>query len=369
MEDYKDKSNQNKENHMRRYPLVTIDRLKLIHNVKATIDLTKKAGITPVAVTKLFQGDPEIAQIIVDAGIGVLGDSRMQNLIKLKDVKAEKILMRLPMISEIDQLIKYADMSLNSEIDTIKAISDYCMTQNTRHKIVLMIDMGDRREGILEEDLDAYAEEIIKLPGVEMVGIGVNFGCYGGIIPECAVMERFLAYKPYLEQKYGLNLYHISSGNSLTLHMIWEGTLPEGSTHLRIGQSINLGVEDKYGDVIEGFEGNIYRLHAEVIEKKTKSSVPVGQIGIDAFGNVPVFVDKGDIGRLILGIGKQDVIFDGLTPLDEGVEIIGGSSDHMILDITSARRDYKIGDILDFDMSYSSILSVLNSDYVYKEII
>lgn len=354
---------------MQRYPLVTIDKAKLVHNVKATIALTAKAGITPVAVTKLFQGEPEIAQIIVDAGIEVLGDSRMQNLIKLKDIKAEKLLMRLPMISEIDQLIEYADMSLNSELDTMRAISDYCLKNKKQHKIILMIDMGDRREGILEKDLDAYVEEIIQLKGIEMIGIGVNFGCYGGIIPDTEVMQRFLGYKPYLEEKYDLNLYHISGGNSLTLHMIWENNLPAGSTHLRIGQAINLGVEDKYGDVIDGFVGDIYTLHAEVIEKKTKSSVPVGQIGIDAFGNVPTFEDKGDIDRLILGIGKQDAIFDGLTPVDEGVEIIGGSSDHMILDVTGASREFKIGDILDFTMSYSSILSVLNSEYVYKEII
>ena len=354
---------------MKRYPLVTIDKEKLIHNVKATIELTKRANISPIAVTKLFQGEGEIAQIIVDAGINILGDSRMQNLIKLKDIKAEKLLMRIPMLSEIDQLVEYADMSLNSELDTIKAISSYCLQNGKKHKIILMIDMGDRREGILEEDIDAYVEEIIRHKGVELIGLGVNFGCFGGIIPDKEVMERFLAYKPYLEKKYALDLYHISGGNSLSLHMIWENTLPEGSSHLRIGQSINMGVEDKYGDVIEGFEGNIYMLHAEVIEKKTKSSVPVGQIGIDAFGNVPVFEDKGDIKRLILGIGKQDALFDGLTPVDKGVEIIGGSSDHMILDVTKAEKDYRVGDILTFEMTYSSILSVLNSDYVYKEII
>lgn len=354
---------------MKRYPLVTIDKNKLIHNAKAAIALTEKAGITPVAVTKLFQGNPEIAQILVDAGIQVLGDSRIQNLIKLKDVQAEKLLMRLPMISEIDQVVEFADISLNSELDTIKALSDYCLTHGKKHKIILMIDMGDRREGILEKDLDRYVEEIIEQKGVELIGLGVNFGCYGGIIPDAEVMQRFFSYKEYLEKKYPVNLYHISGGNSLTLHMIWENTLPEGCTHLRIGQSINLGVEDKYGEVIEGFEPDVYMLHAEVIEHKTKSSVPVGQIGIDAFGNVPVFEDKGDIDRLILGIGKQDAIFDGLTPVDEDIEIIGGSSDHMILDITKAKKEYKIGDILDFKMTYSSILSVLNSDYVYKQII
>ncbi len=112
---------------MSKYPLIKIDRNKLAHNTKAAIALTATRGITPVAVTKLFQGDPEIAKIIVDAGVSILGDSRIQNLKKLKDIKAEKILMRLPMISEIDELVEYADISLNSEVKTIAAISEYCL--------------------------------------------------------------------------------------------------------------------------------------------------------------------------------------------------------------------------------------------------
>lgn len=354
---------------MIKYPLIRIDRGKLTHNAKAAIALTGTRGIVPVAVTKLFQGEPAIAKILVDAGITILGDSRIQNLKKLKDIQAEKILMRLPMISEIDELVEYADISLNSEIRTIRAISDYCLKHGKKHKVVLMVDMGDRREGIMEEDLDLTVEMILEQKGVELIGLGVNFGCYGGIIPDRETMVRFSGFKDHLENKYNLNLTHISGGNSLTLHMIWEKTLPEGITHLRLGQSINLGVEDRYGVVMDGFVGNVYTLYAEVIEKKTKSSVPVGQIGVDAFGNIPTFEDRGDIDRLILGIGKQDMYFDGLTPVDRGVKILGGSSDHMILDVTDAERSFEVGDILEFEMSYSSILMGLNSEYVYKEFI
>ncbi len=354
---------------MERYPLLTIDKSKLAHNARAAIELCGRMNIEPVAVTKLFQGDPQIARILAENGIKYFGDSRIQNLIRLKDVPGNKALIRIPMRNEIDQLVEYADMSLNSELDTIRAISDYSIAHNKKHQVVLMVDMGDRREGVLEKDLDETVQGILECKGVELIGLGVNFGCYGGIIPDSAVMARFIAHKAELEQKYHIKLPHISGGNSLTLHMIWEGLLPEGVTHLRLGQSINLGVEDKYGAVMEGFKGDVYMLHAQVVEKKTKSSVPEGQIGIDAFGNVPVFEDRGDIRRLILGIGKQDMYFDGLTPLDEGVKIIGGSSDHMILDVTEAKREFEVGDILTFSMSYSSILMGMNSEYVYKKFV
>ena len=354
---------------MDRYPCLTIDTQKLIHNTKAVIELCGKKNIKVMAVTKLFQGNPKIAQMMVDAGVECIGDARIQNLIRLKDIKVEKALIRLPMLNEIDLLVEYADISLNSELETIRAISDYCLEHDRKHKVVLMVDMGDRREGVNEEDVLATAQEIVKCRGVELVGLGVNFGCFGGVIPDRESMTAFMNHARSLEEKLGLKFTHITGGSSLHLHMIWEDILPEGITHLRIGQSINLGVEDKYGEVIEGLYGDIYKLHAQVIEKKTKPSVPKGQIGIDAFGNVPVFEERGNLKRLILGIGRQDVLLGGLTPEDRDIEIMGGSSDHMILNVTNCSREYKIGDVVSFEMNYSSLLSVFNSEYVYKKFI
>lgn len=354
---------------MDRYPCLTIDTAKLAHNTKEVIKLCERKNITAMAVTKLFQGNPKITQLMVDAGIRCIGDARIQNLIRLKDIKAEKVLIRLPMLNEIDLLVEYADISLNSEIETVRAISEYCTEHNKTHKVVLMVDMGDRREGVNEEDLLETAKAMSEFEGVELVGIGVNYGCFGGVIPSKESMTDFMNYAKEIQESLNLKFTHITGGSSLHLHMIWEDILPEGVTHLRIGQSINLGVEDKYGKVIDGLYGDVYRLHAQVIEKKTKPSVPKGEIGIDAFGKVPVFEDKGNIDRLILGVGRQDVILDGLTANDSNIKIIGASSDHMILDITDSKKEYHIGDIISFDMNYSSLLSVFNSEYVYKKYI
>ncbi len=354
---------------MDRYPCLTIDTEKLAHNTKEVIKLCERKNITAMAVTKLFQGNPKITQLMVDAGIKCIGDARIQNLIRLKDIKAEKVLIRLPMLNEIDLLVEYADISLNSEIETVRAISEYCTEHNKTHKVVLMVDMGDRREGVNEEDLLETAKVMAEFEGVELIGIGVNYGCFGGVIPSKESMTDFMNYAKEIQESLNLKFTHITGGSSLHLHMIWEDILPEGVTHLRIGQSINLGVEDKYGKVIDGLYGDVYRLHAQVIEKKTKPSVPKGQIGIDAFGKVPVFEDKGNIDRLILGIGRQDVILDGLIPENDNIKIIGASSDHMILDITDCKKEYHIGDIISFDMNYSSLLSVFNSEYVYKKYI
>jgi len=354
---------------MNRYPCLTIDTKKLAHNTKSVVELCKKKNIKAMAVTKLFQGSPKIAQLMIDAGVECIGDARIQNLIKLKDVKAEKVLIRIPMLNEIDQLVEYSDISLNSQLETVRAISDYCIKVDKKHKVVLMLDMGDRREGVNEEDVVYTAREISKCAGVELIGLGVNFGCFGGVIPSKESMTEFMNHVKRIEDQLNIKLTHISGGSSLHLHMVWEDTLPEGITHLRIGQSINLGVEDKYGEIIDGLYGDVYKLHAQVIEKNTKPSVPKGEIGIDAFGKVPVFEERGNLDRLILGIGRQDVILDGLSPEDEEIEIMGASSDHMILNVTNCSKEYNVGDIISFDMNYGSLLSVFNSEYVYKKFI
>ena len=94
--------------------------------------------------------------------------------------------------------------------------------------------------------------------------------------------------------------------------------------------------------------------------------MPIGEIGRDAFGEKPVFEDKGMMKRAILSIGRQDARIENLSPRDGGAEIIGASSDHMLLDVTACKRRLKVGDIMEFNLSYGGLLSVITSSYVSK---
>ena len=63
------------------------------------------------------------------------------------------------------------------------------------------------------------------------------------------------------------------------------------------------------------------KLVAEVIELKRKPSMPIGKIGKDAFGNTPVFEDKGI--RLEHTCRRQTGCRSGkLIPLTDGIEIL-----------------------------------------------
>ena len=69
--------------------------------------------------------------------------------------------------------------------------------------------------------------------------------------------------------------------------------------------------------------------------------------------------------RAILAIGKQDVDYKELIPYDT-VELIGSSSDHIIVDVSESHNIYEIGDTMKFKLTYGSILSLMTSKYVTK---
>jgi predicted amino acid racemase len=303
---------------------------------------------------------------MVDGGVKMLADARVENLKKVRDFDVETLLLRLPMNSQIEDVVKYADISLNSEIKTIKNLSEEAKRQNKIHKIIIMLDLGDLREGILPENLVDFVGEIINLDGIRIHGIGVNLTCYGAVIPDENNLGKLEEMANLIENKFDIKLEMISGGNSSSVYMIDKGTLPKKINNLRIGESLILGRETAYGADIEGTHQDAFKLQAEIVEVKVKDSLPTGNIGVDAFGNKPEFEDKGKMKRAICAIGQQDVDPSAIVPFDTQIEILGASSDHLILDVTNSKTDYIVGDIVEFTLEYGSILSLYTSEYVDK---
>lgn len=352
------------------YPRLEVHLNKLRHNASRLVEQCNQKGIEIAAVTKVFCGQPEIAKVIAESGVTMLADSRIKNLKKMKDIPLPKLLLRIPMPSEIEELIEHVDISINSEIATIRKISEIAERNNRRHKILLMVDLGDLREGFWENEVIPVIGEIIPLKGVQLIGLAVNFGCYGGVIPEKHTLEKLINLKKEVEENYKIPLELLSGGNSNSLHLIWEDSMPCEINHLRLGEPVVMGKEDVYNVTIEGLHGDVFRLYGEIVEVKDKPSVPIGKRGIDAFGNIPVFEDKGVRKRAIVAIGRQDIALDGIKPKDEGVTILGASSDHLILDITDGKRKFNIGDIVELEIiKYGALLAAMTSEYVHKILI
>ncbi|GAB6108827.1 ornithine racemase Orr [Fusibacter bizertensis] len=351
------------------YPKVVIDQKKLYDNAKIIVDKAAVKGIRVHVVTKVHSADIKLAQVCLDAGACGVADSRIQNLEKLKTLDCEKILLRLPMLSEVDEVVTLADISFNSELCTIKALDEAAKRANKKHRIVIMFDLGDLREGFLPEEVDEVIPEILKYQHIVIEGIGVNLTCYGGVIPTYDNLSELQRLANHIEEKYDIKLNIVSGGNSSSLYLLDGDKIPTRINNLRVGEGVVLGREAAYGEQVHGTFDDAFILEAQIIEYKTKTSLPKGIIGMDAFGNKPVFEDKGLMKRGIVAIGRQDVDHGALIPMDTRINIIGASSDHMILDFTDAQNDYKVGDIVRFKMEYGAMLKLFTSEYIGREYI
>ncbi|MFW5856051.1 MAG: alanine/ornithine racemase family PLP-dependent enzyme [Bacillota bacterium] len=351
-------------------PRVNIDLTGITANARKMKNKCDQENIKLTGVVKGSAGDVRVARAFISGGIDSIADSRLRNIKILREAgfeKEEMVLLRLPQLSKVGEVVKYADVSLVSELKTIKALSEAAVAQNKIHEIIIMVDVGDLREGVMPEDLSDFIAVIIDLEGVRINGLGTNVGCYGGVLPTPENTRKLVELKEKLLLEYDINLSVISGGNTATTKLLDEGMLPAGVNNFRVGEAILQGTDITHQRKISGLKKDNFTLTASVIELKKKPSVPEGEIGHDAFGGKPQFEDKGIRKRAILAIGRQDVKVDGLTPLISGAEIIGASSDHLLLDVTEVEKDLTIGDKIDFSLDYGAMLALMTSPYVEKK--
>jgi len=346
-------------------PRIEVNLEKIAHNAKALINLYGKKGINIIGVTKVVCGNPDIAKTLVKSGINILADSRIENIKRMHDagVSAKFLLTRTPCLSQAEAVVKYCNISLNTEITVVQKLSRCAIDHDKRHKIILMVELGDLREGVMPSDLENIINQVLEFEGIELVGIGTNLACFGGVKPDDKKMGYLSSIARNIETKFGLTLEFVSGGNSANYDWFMSTKDVGKINNLRIGESIYLGCETLYRQAIPGLYTDAVTLVTEVIESKIKPSLPYGEICQDAFGNVPEFQDQGQIKRAILSIGLQDVMVSGLTPRTD-IEILGASSDHII--INAKNLDLRVGDEVEFDLNYGALLSVMTSQYVTK---
>ncbi len=350
---------------MKNNPCLEIDLEKLRHNATTINKICAARGIEVVGITKGFNAIPEIAQVMIESGIIKLGDSRLDNIQSLKTsgIKAEMVLIRTPMLHEVNRVVRLACCSLNSEISVIQALSAAAVEYGKIHDIILMVDFGDLREGVLPEEAQDTVQQILPLQGIRLRGLGVNFNCLSGLQPTPDKMLELVALSQKIEKKTGITLATLSGGATSSLELVTKGTIPVGINQLRIGEGILLGHSDIFTDLEDTFQ-DAFILSAEIIELKDKEYTQKGNVGLDSFGQIPSQKVGGIRKRAILAIGKQDVYPDHVTPLDDKITILGASSDHLIVDVTDSSVKYYVGDEIRFKLSYPGILSTTTSKFV-----
>ncbi len=367
------------------YPRLVIDIKKLEDNVKTLAEITKDDGnCSLMIVTKGLCADLEMVKMLAKRPeVDFVADSRIKNIKSyskiVRDAGKKTVLIRIPMLSEVDEIVKHVDVCFNSEMETVRAIDKAAAKEGKVQDVLLMIDLGDLREGIFFENEDEIlkdATEIKDMKNVNLYGIGVNLTCYGAIIPKHENLSKLVEIARKIENKTGLKLEMVSGGNSSSIYLIEsdkmprigrmpkDEKMPEGINNLRLGEAFLLGNDTAYETEIPNTHHDAIKLQAQIVELKEKPSLPIGEVGVDAFGEKPYYEDKGIMKRAIIAVGKQDTDLGSMTPVDERIEIMGGSSDHIILDLTACNDDYKLGDIVEFTVGYGGMLKLVTSPYV-----
>lgn len=350
-----------------RNPALMIDKVKFRDNALKLSELFYSKNKKFHAVSKGFCSHEGMVQILADNGVRNLADSRLENFYILRNYADNTLLLRLPMLSEVAEVVALCDMSLNSEWETICALSDAALVQQKIHRIILMLELGDLREGASLEEAWGMIQKIVNLRGVRLAGIGANFKSYGGIIPDPGKMQILNDFAERIEQRYGFELEYVSGGNSANLWLLEENALPEKVNHLRIGEALLLGRETSFRKSVAGLHHDVFTLRAEVIEAKRKSSVPEGRFA--KTGRPPQFKEIGMLNRVILALGGIDVEPRGLRPKFKGINYLGHSLDHAIYDVTAFNKQVKVGDTLEFSVDYRNLVRLFVSPYVNKVLV
>ena len=358
-----------------KYPALLHDRTKLVNNVKKLSDKCGEQGIQIAGIIKATNGSIAAAEDFVAGGAKLIGSSRLEQLKRAKEagIRVPLLLIRVPMLSEIDEMVDIADISLNSELVVLEEINKIALDKIVTHKVILMADLGDLREGFF--DLDELVETAVKVEnemhGLVLAGIGTNLGCYGSVIPTEDKMVALAKLAERVETEIGRKLEYVSGGATTSLLGVYHGYMPDKINMLRLGAGPLIGpLEDVrlcYNlEAMDELECP-FVLKAEVIELKVKASYPQGELGVDAAGKKREYVDRGMRMRALLAIGRADYgDIDDLVPEMEGTTVIGASGDHTIVDVEDVKDTVKIGDIMTFRLKYSALLNLAESENVKK---
>ena len=353
---------------------IELHKDKLRHNFEFLDNFFTNNGKEWGAVSKLLCGNKPYLRVLLDLGVKEIHDSRISNLkaIKSIDPDVQTVYIKPPAKKAIRSLVRYADVSFNTELETIKLISKEAHRQEKTHKVSIMVEMGDLREGVLGEELLDFYSQIFKLPNIQVIGLGTNLNCLSGVMPSHDKLIQLSLYEQLIEAKFDKKIPWVTGGSSVTIPLLLKKLVPVGNNHFRIGETLYFGNNLVTGKTIKGMKTDVFNLHAQIIELNEKPKIPIGEMGTNVAGET-FDVDEADRGktsyRAILDLGLLDIDVKNIFPVNKKLEFAGASSDMIVMDLGNTRKKYKVGDFITFRMNYMGVLSILNSNYIDKVVV
>ena len=350
---------------------IEVDTEKIRRNTEAVARLCARQGIEVAGVTKACCGHPEVARAMLEGGAALLAESRLRNVWRLRraGIQSRMMMLRLPTPSQAGEVVRLTQVSLNSQVETVRALSQAAEAQGATHEVILMVETGDRREGVMPERVLEVARGMARLPNIKLAGLGCNVTCIGGVLPTRENTQIIIDLAEQVERVLGLPLPAISAGNSASLALLLREEMPARATQLRIGGAILIGEVDSTGDWPDALpHQDAFLVAADVVEVEIKPSTPEGPVAPNAFGEVPKWPDLGPRRRAIVALGRQDLQIESLVPYRTGVRILGASSDHLVLDVEEAEPPVRLGEELWFRPLYGAIATGMASRAATQEV-
>jgi predicted amino acid racemase len=356
-------------------PVIEINTKLIKRGASAVRAACAKIGIEATAVIKGYNAIDEVTEALWDAGYTSFASSRIPHLKRVKErFNASTMALRIPMPSEAGAVVEYADISLNSELETVKLLDMEAAKRKKTHGVILMRDLGDLREGLIDGEAFIETACLIEMEqeNVRLCGVGANLSCYGSVVPTAENLSVLAKDAREIERCIGRKLEMVSGGASTSLYLVLNGEMPDGINHLRIGGANLMRSEAREvpdGELPE-LTDEAFILKAEIIELGEKPTHPIGRLGRDCFLNVRRYEDRGIRRRALLAVGAFDIgDHEKLLPLDSGVSLLGCSSDHLIADIHDSARDYKLGDTIPMIMRYQAMLFSTANDLIERRFV
>lgn len=346
---------------------------KLKHNFDFLHKLFTENNLDWGAVTKLFCGNELYLKEVINLGFREIHDSRIKNLQKVKEIDStvKTCYIKPPAKRSIPDIVRYADMSMNTEYYTLKLLSDEAVRQNKTHKVIIMVETGDLREGVMGDHLIDFYAKVFELPNIHIEGIGTNLNCLHGVMPSQDKLIQLSLYKQIIELKFNRKLPLVSGGTSVTIPLIMNKQIPAGVNHFRIGETLYFGANLFDETTIEGMHDDCLELFTEIIEITEKPKVPMGEMAANPQGETTE-IDESLYGetsfRAILDIGVLDIDPKYLILEGYDFEIVGSSSDMIVIDLGDNIKKRKVGDLINFKVKYMGALGILNSNYIEKTV-
>ena len=358
-----------------------IDSGVILDNIKKINEFLGKYNSRWSIIMKVLSGNQPVLEKILNSpelqNIHSIGDSHLSCLKKIKQINPEAVTMYIkpPAIDQIKNVISYADISLNSSIKTIEALNEEAEKQQKKHQIIVMIELGELREGVVREEILDFYKRVFQLSHIEVIGLGTNLGCMYGIEPTFDKLIQLCLYKRILELTFNRKIDLVSGGSSITLPLVGKGKRPQEVNHFRIGEAAFFGTSPFTNKRFRNLSTKGFEFRANIIELAHKDTEPDGQIGDGNIGMVgSADTDRDKSFRAILDFGILDVDVKDITPIDKNITFAGNTSDMTVYDLgenknKEGKKKYSVGSQIIFHPNYMAVARLMNTPFIEKKIV